>query len=90
MGLKALDFFSTQAALEAINELDLFGARGGPLSVVHVLPDEAQQCQVTRFVFCTNLICITCSTSLGVVLLFHLHQFVSDTLCYIFKCKVKY
>eukprot|EP00105_Crassostrea_gigas_P027874 XP_011449356.1 PREDICTED: probable phosphorylase b kinase regulatory subunit alpha isoform X7 [Crassostrea gigas] len=34
-----------KAALEAINELDLFGARGGPLSVVHVLPDEAQQCQ---------------------------------------------
>jgi len=35
-----------QAALEAINELDLFGSRGGPHSVIHVLPDEAQQCQV--------------------------------------------
>ncbi|XP_061189361.1 probable phosphorylase b kinase regulatory subunit alpha isoform X2 [Saccostrea echinata] len=34
-----------KAALEAIDELDLFGARGGPLSIVHVLPDEAQQCQ---------------------------------------------
>ncbi|KAK3100518.1 hypothetical protein FSP39_021212 [Pinctada imbricata] len=34
-----------KAALEAINELDLFGARGGPSSVIHVLPDEAQQCQ---------------------------------------------
>ncbi|KAL5012659.1 hypothetical protein ScPMuIL_011210 [Solemya velum] len=34
-----------KAALEAINELDLFGSRGGPASVVHVLPDEAQQCQ---------------------------------------------
>ncbi|XP_052076116.1 probable phosphorylase b kinase regulatory subunit alpha isoform X9 [Mytilus californianus] len=34
-----------KAALEAINELDLFGSRGGPHSVVHVLPDEAQQCQ---------------------------------------------
>jgi len=35
-----------QAALEALNELDLFGARGGPTSVIHVMPDEAQQCQV--------------------------------------------
>lgn len=34
-----------KAALEAMNELDLFGARGGPYSVIHVLPDEAQQCQ---------------------------------------------
>ncbi|XP_033731582.1 phosphorylase b kinase regulatory subunit alpha, skeletal muscle isoform-like, partial [Pecten maximus] len=34
-----------KAALEAINELDLFGARGGPTSIIHVLPDEAQQCQ---------------------------------------------
>ena len=37
-----------QAALEALNELDLFGARGGPSSVIHVMPDEAQQCQVTN------------------------------------------
>jgi len=37
-----------QAALEALNELDLFGARGGPTSVIHVMPDEAQQCQVVR------------------------------------------
>ncbi|XP_046368664.1 probable phosphorylase b kinase regulatory subunit alpha isoform X4 [Haliotis rufescens] len=35
----------TKAALDAINELDLFGARGGPSSIIHVLPDEAQQCQ---------------------------------------------
>ena len=34
-----------QAALEAVNELDLFGARGGPESVIHVLADEPQQCQ---------------------------------------------
>ncbi|KAL8604077.1 hypothetical protein ACOMHN_024902 [Nucella lapillus] len=34
-----------KAALEAINELDLFSSRGGPASVIHVLPDEAQQCQ---------------------------------------------
>ncbi|XP_071088484.1 probable phosphorylase b kinase regulatory subunit alpha isoform X8 [Haliotis cracherodii] len=34
-----------KAALDAINELDLFGSRGGPSSIIHVLPDEAQQCQ---------------------------------------------
>lgn len=35
-----------QAALEAIDELDLFGAYGGPKSVIHVLPDEVEHCQV--------------------------------------------
>lgn len=35
-----------QAALEAIDELDLFGAHGGPKSVIHVLPDEVEHCQV--------------------------------------------
>lgn len=34
-----------KAALEAVNELDLFGARGGPTSVIHVLADEGQKCQ---------------------------------------------
>lgn len=34
-----------KAALEAMNELDLFGARGGPTSIIHVLSDEAQKCQ---------------------------------------------
>ena len=33
-----------KAALEAMNELDLFGGRGGPSSVIHVLADEAQKC----------------------------------------------
>jgi phosphorylase kinase alpha/beta subunit len=33
------------AALEAMNDLDLFGARGGPASVIHVLADEAHKCQ---------------------------------------------
>ncbi|XP_065294592.2 probable phosphorylase b kinase regulatory subunit alpha [Dermacentor albipictus] len=33
-----------KAALEALNDLDLFGGRGGPSSVVHVLSDEAQEC----------------------------------------------
>lgn len=35
-----------QAALEAIDELDLFGAHGGPKSVIHVLADEVEHCQV--------------------------------------------
>ncbi|KAM4596220.1 phosphorylase b kinase regulatory subunit alpha, liver isoform 4-T4 [Fundulus diaphanus] len=34
-----------KAALEAIDELDLFGAYGGPKSVIHVLPDEVEHCQ---------------------------------------------
>ena len=33
--------------MEAINGLDLFGSRGGPSSVIHVLPDEIQQCNVS-------------------------------------------
>ncbi|XP_064466085.1 probable phosphorylase b kinase regulatory subunit alpha [Ornithodoros turicata] len=35
---------AAKAALEAMNELDLFGGRGGPSSVIHVLADEAQKC----------------------------------------------
>uniref|UniRef100_A0A8C3T889 Phosphorylase b kinase regulatory subunit n=1 Tax=Chelydra serpentina TaxID=8475 RepID=A0A8C3T889_CHESE len=34
-----------KAALEALDELDLFGAKGGPQSVIHVLTDEVQHCQ---------------------------------------------
>lgn len=34
-----------KAALEAIDELDLFGVYGGPKSVIHVLPDEVEHCQ---------------------------------------------
>uniref|UniRef100_A0A3Q2T5A5 Phosphorylase b kinase regulatory subunit n=1 Tax=Fundulus heteroclitus TaxID=8078 RepID=A0A3Q2T5A5_FUNHE len=37
-----------KAALEAIDELDLFGAYGGPKSVIHVLPDEVEHCQVPQ------------------------------------------
>jgi len=37
-----------QAALEAINGLDLFGSRGGPSSVVHVMYDQVAQCNVSR------------------------------------------
>uniref|UniRef100_A0A2I3RB07 Phosphorylase b kinase regulatory subunit n=1 Tax=Pan troglodytes TaxID=9598 RepID=A0A2I3RB07_PANTR len=36
---------STSAALEALDELDLFGVKGGPQSVIHVLADEVQHCQ---------------------------------------------
>ena len=46
-----------KAALEAVNELDLFGARGGPTSVIHVLADEAQKCQavlLVKFLFFFN------------------------------------
>ncbi|KAM9319273.1 phosphorylase b kinase regulatory subunit alpha, liver isoform 2-T2 [Gastrophryne carolinensis] len=34
-----------KAALEAIDELDLFGAHGGPKSVIHVLPDDVEHCK---------------------------------------------
>ncbi|XP_034532696.1 phosphorylase b kinase regulatory subunit alpha, skeletal muscle isoform isoform X2 [Notolabrus celidotus] len=34
-----------KAALEALDELNLFGAKGGPGSVVHALADDIQHCQ---------------------------------------------
>ena len=40
----SLSLSHTQAALEAMSGLDLFGARGGPSSVVHVLADHVAQC----------------------------------------------
>uniref|UniRef100_UPI00398E8A64 phosphorylase b kinase regulatory subunit alpha, liver isoform-like isoform X2 n=1 Tax=Pristiophorus japonicus TaxID=55135 RepID=UPI00398E8A64 len=43
--LNASSVGMAKAALEAIDELDLFGACGGPKSVIHVLPDEVQHCQ---------------------------------------------
>lgn len=33
------------AALEALDELDLFGVHGGPSSVIHVMSDEIQKCR---------------------------------------------
>ena len=33
------------AALEALDDLDLFGVRGGPSSVIHVMSDEIQNCR---------------------------------------------
>ncbi|XP_070167442.1 probable phosphorylase b kinase regulatory subunit alpha isoform X1 [Polyergus mexicanus] len=43
--LNASSIGMAKAAMEAMNELDLFSARGGPTSVIHVLSDEAQKCQ---------------------------------------------
>jgi phosphorylase kinase alpha/beta subunit len=43
--LNASSIGMAKAALEAMNDLDLFGARGGPASVIHVLADEAHKCQ---------------------------------------------
>jgi len=37
-----------QAALEALDGLDLFGPEGGHSSVIHILPDDIQQCKVCR------------------------------------------
>uniref|UniRef100_A0A3B5B839 Phosphorylase b kinase regulatory subunit n=1 Tax=Stegastes partitus TaxID=144197 RepID=A0A3B5B839_9TELE len=34
-----------KAALEALDEINLFGAKGGPGSVVHALADDIQHCQ---------------------------------------------
>eukprot|EP00123_Amoebidium_parasiticum_P014558 comp22555_c0_seq1/m.34320 comp22555_c0_seq1/g.34320 ORF comp22555_c0_seq1/g.34320 comp22555_c0_seq1/m.34320 type:complete len:1285 (-) comp22555_c0_seq1:310-4164(-) len=43
--LNASSIGMAKAALEAINELDLFGAHGGPASVIHVMPDEIRRNQ---------------------------------------------
>ena len=34
-----------KAALEAMNELDLFGSHGGPRSIIHVSSDYIYWCQ---------------------------------------------
>lgn len=43
--LNASSIGMAKAALEALNGLDLFGSRGGPQSVIHVLADEIQRCK---------------------------------------------
>uniref|UniRef100_T1JA87 Phosphorylase b kinase regulatory subunit n=1 Tax=Strigamia maritima TaxID=126957 RepID=T1JA87_STRMM len=43
--LNASSIGMAKAALEAMNDLDLFGARGGPTSVIHVLADNAHKCE---------------------------------------------
>ncbi|XP_070553673.1 phosphorylase b kinase regulatory subunit alpha, liver isoform-like isoform X3 [Ptychodera flava] len=42
--LNASSIGMAKAALEALSDLNLFGARGGPASVIHVLPDETAKC----------------------------------------------
>lgn len=42
--LNASSIGMAKAALEAMNELDLFGGKGGPSSVIHVLADETHKC----------------------------------------------
>uniref|UniRef100_A0A8B9HR13 Phosphorylase b kinase regulatory subunit n=1 Tax=Astyanax mexicanus TaxID=7994 RepID=A0A8B9HR13_ASTMX len=37
--------YKVAASLEALDELNLFGAKGGPSSVIHALPDDIQHCQ---------------------------------------------
>ncbi|XP_060231692.1 phosphorylase b kinase regulatory subunit alpha, skeletal muscle isoform-like isoform X1 [Meriones unguiculatus] len=43
--LNASSVGMAKAALEVLDELDLFGVKGGPQSVIHVLADEVQHCQ---------------------------------------------
>ena len=45
--LNASSIGMATAALEAINGLDLFGARGSQASVIHVLPDEIARARLT-------------------------------------------
>jgi phosphorylase kinase alpha/beta subunit len=45
--LNASSIGMAKAALEAINGLDLFGARGSQASVIHVLPDEIARARIT-------------------------------------------
>ncbi|XP_056605430.1 phosphorylase b kinase regulatory subunit alpha, skeletal muscle isoform isoform X3 [Triplophysa dalaica] len=45
--LNASSIGMAKAALEALDDLNLFGAKGGPCSVVHTLPDDIQHCQST-------------------------------------------
>ncbi|XP_066437037.1 phosphorylase b kinase regulatory subunit alpha, skeletal muscle isoform isoform X2 [Eleutherodactylus coqui] len=43
--LNASSVGMAKAALETLDELNLFGAKGGPQSVIHVLSDEIQHCR---------------------------------------------
>uniref|UniRef100_A0A667YIZ1 Phosphorylase b kinase regulatory subunit n=1 Tax=Myripristis murdjan TaxID=586833 RepID=A0A667YIZ1_9TELE len=43
--LNASSIGMAKAALEALDDLNLFGAKGGPSSVVHALADDIQHCQ---------------------------------------------
>ncbi|XP_043952965.1 phosphorylase b kinase regulatory subunit alpha, skeletal muscle isoform isoform X5 [Gambusia affinis] len=43
--INASSIGTAKAALEALDKLNLFGAKGGPGSVVHALADDIQHCQ---------------------------------------------
>ena len=48
--MKSIYFFQRHigmaiAALEALDELDLFGVHGSTSSVIHVMSDEIQKCR---------------------------------------------
>ncbi|KAF4110820.1 hypothetical protein G5714_007851 [Onychostoma macrolepis] len=43
--LNASSIGMAKAALEALDDLNLFGAKGGPDSVVHILADDIQHCR---------------------------------------------
>nr|XP_005992939.1 PREDICTED: phosphorylase b kinase regulatory subunit alpha, skeletal muscle isoform isoform X1 [Latimeria chalumnae] len=43
--LNASSIGMAKAALEALDDVNLFGIKGGPRSVIHVLADEVQHCQ---------------------------------------------
>jgi len=45
--LNASSVGMAKAALEALNGFNLFGVTGGPMSVVHVLPDEIARARIT-------------------------------------------
>lgn len=45
--LNASSIGMAKAALEAMNGLNLFGTKGGKVSVIHVLPDEIARCRIT-------------------------------------------
>ena len=45
--LHVCDLPPPQAALDAISGLDLFGARGGPSSIICVMYDKLAQCNVS-------------------------------------------
>ena len=54
MELNASSIGMAKAALEAIDGLDLFGARGGQESVIHVMHDLVAQCHVSQSIYRTG------------------------------------
>ena len=52
--LNATSIGMAKAALEAMSGLDLFGSRGGPHSVIHVLHDQVAQCDVSQTLTLTH------------------------------------